>query len=127
MPKKPSVRIPIDRNPEAVLKLAAAVYAKHQKLGKDSPLSAIEEWVKIGPTIAPAKEHHDAAEAAKKTMEDEYELRDKALPDITDVVARSRNILANINSRNPRALGEWGYTVDDTPRAVKKKTSAKPE
>lgn len=67
--------------------------------------------------------HHDAAEAARRTMENEYELRDRDLPAIIDVVARSRNILANINSKNPRALGDWGYIVDDTPRPATTKAS----
>ena len=91
------------------------------------PLRGASRVLSIPGVLPPANFPHPSgvSEAAARLAENEYELRDKDLPVIIDLVARSRNILANINSKNPRALGEWGYTVDDTPRPPKASKPAK--
>lgn len=116
MATKTSVRIPVSKKPGEALALAALVYAKHQADGASSPLKAIAEWVKVGPTIATAADTQMQIEAMEKQIEKLYETRDALLPDILDVTQRSRTLLGSIYKKAPRTLGDWGYTVDDTPR-----------
>ena len=126
MPKKQTFRTPIPTKAPDQLTLAAAVYAKHLKDGKNSPLNAIDEWPEVGPTIQEASDAQTQIDAMEKDLEKLYETRDNLLPGIVDVTRRSRGLLASIYSKAPRTLGDWGYTVDDTPRPAPAKKAAKP-
>ncbi len=114
-----TVRTPIPTNVAEQLRLAAKVLAKHEADGKTSPLNAIAEWAGVGPTIGEAVNLQDQIETMEKKLEQLYEQRNLKLPGILDVTRRSRALLAAIFKKAPRTLGEWGYTVDDTPRAPK--------
>ncbi len=125
MAKKPSVRTPIPKNPGEQIKLAGKVYAKHKKDGTKSPLNAIDEWDEVGPTISDAADAQDQIDAMEPALEKLYETRNNLLGPIMDVTRRSRGLLGSIYSKAPRTLGDWGYTVDDTPaKKAAKKTSA---
>ena len=124
MAAKTTVRIPVSKKPGEALALATLVFAKHQADGASSPLKAITEWQTVGPTIAAAADTQTRIEAMEKQLEKLYETRDNLLPAILDVTQRSRTLLGSIYKKAPRTLGDWGYTVDDTPRAP---AAAKPK
>jgi len=63
-----------------------------------------------------------AAEISKQA-EREYRARDAAMPDVTQALRDARDLLLVANRDNPKALGDFGYVVDDTPQA---KAKAKP-
>lgn len=116
-----ATRIKISQNPEELIDLAASVRKKHQSLGKNSPLGALP-WGKVGPSIDKALELHKQAEKLRRDMEKAYESRDKKLPAITDIIRRSRDILKGVYGSNLKNLGDFGFTVDSTPKRKKKKS-----
>ena len=119
----PKPRVNIPTNPGELLILAAAIFAKHQALGANSPLKNLAETAVAGPTIAPTTDHQNEAENLKRQMEEEYRERDKFLGAIQEWVRLSRDLLLPLNAKNVKALGQWGFTVDDTPK-VKPATAA---
>ena len=112
-------RVKIPPNPEDLIELSVSVRKKHQSLGKNSPLSALP-WGKVGPNIDKALELHKQAEKLSRDMEKAYESRDKKLPAIKDILRRSRDILKGVYGSNVKNLGDFGFTVDTTPRRKKK-------
>ena len=112
-------RVTIPGNPEDLLALAKSVLKKHNALGKDSPLKMLP-WGKVGPNIDKALELHKQAEKLSRDMEKAYESRDKKLPAIKDILRRSRDILKGVYGSNVKNLGDFGFTVDTTPRRKKK-------
>ena len=114
-----AVRIKIPPNPEELIGLSVSVRKKHQSLGKDSPLGVLP-WGKVGPSIDKALELHKQAEKLRRDMEKAYESRDKKLPAIKDILRRSRDILKGVYGSNVKNLGDFGFTVDTTPRRKKK-------
>lgn len=116
-------RVVISRNPEAALKLADSVFTKHVADGATSELKNLDSmfnWDVTGPTIATCLAFHNQAEALKSQMEETYRKRDTLLVVIDDLVRGSSTYLKGKYSKNPKKLGEWGYPVDDTPKAKKK-------
>ena len=112
-------RVVISKNVEELLKLGKAVLKKHQALGKDSPLNMLP-WGKVGPSIDKALEQHKLAEKLRRDMEKAYESRDKKIPAIRNILLRSRDLLKGIYRGEMRKLGDFGFTVDSTPRRKKK-------
>jgi hypothetical protein len=49
--------------------------------------------------------------------------RDGAMPRVTHALRDARDLLLVANRENPKALGDFGYEVDDSPKA---KAKAKP-
>jgi hypothetical protein len=116
MPKK-NVRVTIPTDPSEDIALLVKVKAKHDALGDASPLKGLK-WEKIGPAYASAKLHDDAAEDAKKVMEREFRARDVDMPTVMQALRDSRDVLLAVNSENPKVLGDYGFEVDDSPRAA---------
>jgi hypothetical protein len=123
MGRRTSGRIEISANVTDGLTLADKVYKKHQADGDRSILKELEglDWAVIGPRIAPCLANHVEAEALSKKAEELYLLRDADMVQIIEIVRASKNILKGKFTKNPKALGDWGYTVDDTPKAKKDK------
>ncbi len=118
-------RVIISRNPEEALKLATAVYKKHVADGTKSELNNLDatmyNWDVTGPTIVTCLAFHDEAEALKGKMEEAYRNRDALLAPIDEIIRGSSTYLKGKYSKNPKKLGDWGFPVDDTPKAKKKK------
>jgi hypothetical protein len=118
-------RVLISKNPEVSLKLAQKVFDKHVADGSKSELNNLDEtkydWAKVGPTIAPCLAQHDLAEKLKGEMEKAYRLRDELLAPINFHVAGSKTYLKGKYSQTPKKLGDWGFEIDDTAKAPKKK------
>jgi hypothetical protein len=123
MGRRTTGRIEISANAEEGLDLAQKVFDKHLADGSRSILLELDgmDWAVVGPTIAPCLADHKEAEALTKKAEELYLRRDAALVSITEIVRASKNILKGKFTKNPKALGDWGFTVDDTPKAKKEK------
>ena len=118
-----SYRVNIPKNTEELLDLAAKVYQKHTDLAVASPLNAMvsHKWADNGPNVAPCLQLHKQAEELKRQAEEAYRKRDLMLNDITESVKASRDLLLGVYRQTPKALGEYGFEVNDTARAAKKK------
>lgn len=117
----PTYRVNIPRNAEEVLDLAADIYQKHTDLATTSPLNAMQThtWTENGPQVATCLDLHKQAEELSRKAEEAYRQRDLLLGNITESVKASRDLLLGIYRETPKALGDWGFDVDDSPRAKK--------
>lgn len=88
-------------------------------LGASSPLGNLK-WREISPALAAAKTHDDAASDLSKQAEKEYRDRDVTMPKVTQALRDARDVLLVANRENPKALGDFGYVVDDSPQAKPK-------
>ena len=118
-----TIRVNIPKNTEELLDLATNVYKKHTDLAAASPLITMvsHKWVDNGPNVAPCLQFHKQAEELKRQAEEAYRQRDLLLGGITESVKASRDILLGVYRETPKVLGEYGFEVDDSPRAAKKK------
>ena len=114
-------RVVLSKNPKDVLDTTAKLYEQHKALGSKSPLNLLEDfsWDVTGPKIAPTQTAHKAAEDSKKEMEKQYGIRDMNMPEITEGLKMSINLLKSTFTKNPKKLADWGIEVDDTPKAKK--------
>jgi hypothetical protein len=52
--------------------------------------------------------------------EREYRAGDSTMPNVTEALRDARDLLLVANRENPKALGDFGYDVDDSPQAKAK-------
>ena len=114
-------RINISANVPEGLALAKKVYTKHLADGATSPLTDLDgvDWRVSGPKINTCLAKHEEAEALMRDAEAAYRDRDAIFAEITEINRVSKNMLKGKYTKNPKALGDWGYQIDDTPRAKK--------
>ncbi|UAY52477.1 hypothetical protein [Ferruginibacter albus] len=124
MATKTKGRVVLSTNARESLKLAENVYTKHQADGNASILLSLEDgldWAVTGPKINTCLAKHEEAEQLAKDAEKAYRDRDAMLTEINGIVIASKNLLKGKYTNNPKALGDWGFVVDDTPKAKKNK------
>lgn len=116
MATRTSGRIVLPQNPAELLDLAQKIFDKHAADGAASPLNAQQDfkWTEEGPKIAPCINNHVQAEQASRLAEQHYRQRDIDLPAIKAIVQNSAQLLKSIYAKNPKTLGEYGFTVDDS-------------
>lgn len=116
-------RIAIPTNIEENLHLAEKVYEKHQKDGASSLLNNLDDldWNVTGEKVALCLQKHLEAEELNRKMEEAYRTRDLYLPQINELLRASKGLLKGVFSKNPKKLGEWGFSVDDSPKTKKEK------
>jgi hypothetical protein len=124
MSKTTKGRIEIPKNVEELLTLAEKVYEKHKADGDASLLHNLDgmEWKVTGEKIAACLKKHQEAEEHKRKMEEAYRDRDLSLPEIQEILRASKSLLKAAYSKNAKKLGDWGFSVDDTPKVKKKKS-----
>ena len=112
-------RVDVPKTPKEGFELGAKIYKQHLADGKTSELNNLDgvSWDVVGPTIAAGLQHHNEAERLKGLMEAEYRLRDAAFVPVDDINRASATYLKGKYAKNPKKLTEWGFNVDDTPRA----------
>ena len=122
-------RVIIPRNPKELLDLATKIFKKHQSDGKDSELRNLDDydWDRVGPTITKAFDYHKQAEDLKGQMEAMYRKRDALVAPVAEITKASSGYLKGKYQKNPKRLTDWGYAVDDTPKAKKAAKSKKGE
>jgi hypothetical protein len=66
---------------------------------------------------------HHQAEDFKLKMEEMYRQRDLLLSKIKETLLASREILSGVHRSNMKRMGEWGFSIDDSPKASMSKKS----
>lgn len=122
----PKVRVEISRSPKAILDLAAGIYKKHTDDGAASPLNNLEDnnWTDNGAKIQEAQNLQTEIDAIEKGLESLYRQRDLLIAPILETIQSSRDLLLGIYAKNPKKLGDWTFTVNDTPKTTKAKAAA---
>ena len=117
----PNVRVKIPTNPSELLKLAALIYAKHIADGAASRLKALDDytWELHGDKVEQAQVLDAEATQMEKDLEEKYKQRDLLLAPVDATVKSSRDLLLGAYKKNYKKLGDWGFEVDDTPKAKK--------
>ena len=113
-----TTRVAVPNNVEELLNLARLIFEQHRSLGEKSPLSPLD-WDNLGKNVGTALEFHLEAEALKRQMELKYRERDALLTPLDELVRQSRDLLKAIYKKEPKKLGDFGFSVDDTPRIKK--------
>jgi hypothetical protein len=115
------MRVNIPANKSDLLDLATKVNNKHIADATASPLLLLQDitWATEGAKLALARAKHDEAETLKLAMEQAYRERDFIMQNTETVVRNSRDLLTSIHRSNMKRLGEWGFSIDDSPRAKK--------
>jgi hypothetical protein len=121
------MKVEIPRTPNELLSLAETIYQKHLTDAANSPLKIIQDydWNVVGATVATALQAHKNAEQLWKDSERYYKERDLLILNLTQIVKDSRDVLTGVYPTNLKKLGDWGYTVDDSPKVGAKKVSTK--
>ena len=118
MPRPTSSRVDIPANPEAFLKLAAAIFAKHTADGKSSPLSQIkineQTWADVGKLATAGLAEQGQIDDLERKLSELYTSRDKKTEKLKPFVTTTRDLLTALNKDNRKVLGQWGFTVQDS-------------
>jgi len=117
------MRVEVPTNPSDLLDLAAKIRDKHTQDGDASLLKPLKVEV-VSPSIDEANGHDDRAASLRKQAEKETEARDVMLEPIRKFVRQSRDLLLGVYADNPHTLGDWGFTVDESPRGGNAPTPA---
>ncbi len=108
-----SVRVKISKSPENILNLAKMVAEKNMLQGPASPLNSLN-WNSQMPNIDRAIEFHKQAKEYQRMAEQAHEQRDNLIKPLDDLLKQSRDLLKAVYRHEPKKLGEFGYTVNDT-------------
>ncbi len=119
-------RFNIPQNPSDLLALAKKIATKHQADGANSVLRAAQDynWDSLLAEISTCETHHIEAEKAARKAEEHYRERDKILTNIKEATRNAAALIKAIYAKNPKIAGDWGLSVDDSPKATK---SVKPK
>jgi len=116
-------RVKIPTNPEELLNLGSNILKRHTELGDSSPLNTLiaNSWAVNGPKVAEGIIKHQNAMELSRKAEVATKERNILLPDITESIKASRDLLLGVYRDNPKKLSEFGFEVSNSTRAVKKK------
>ena len=119
---KTNVRVIIPKNPADELNLAKKISDKHTADGANSPLKALVDfnWTDNAPKVTQALALQVQIDQMEKDLETLYNKRNVLLVPVDGTVKASRDTLLGIYKANYKKLGDWGFVVDDTPKAKKK-------
>ena len=117
--KKQNARIPLPTSQSELIGLAGAIKTEHDEQGKASPLIVLD-WEENGPLITEAVQ----TDAKIKSLEKEIGIlteRRSILADgpVVEFVRASRDVLAGKFRGQFRKLADFGFEVEDSPRAAK--------
>ena len=115
--------IPINRNPEMLLKLSEDIIKKHKKDGFDSPLSGIDMADMQGKTKSAREKYAEALELRKRseklTQEVQILLGIHKSQKTTQpghllfYATRVRDVLKGVFRETVRKLNDWGFVVNE--------------
>ncbi len=116
------IPIPTAKDAPAVLRLTAAVAAGISKAGKDALIGGqlATELQAAAAKVPTALALHQRAKDLERELESLYEQRDAIVAECLPLVQRgSKTLQGNLGKANLRQMGDYGYTVDDSPRPAK--------
>ena len=114
------LRVTIPKRKRELIKLAQNVLNKHQRDAENSKLSVLN-WDIIAEKIQQVIVMHEEAEELSRKVKLVNEQRDLLLGDVKNHMRNSRDVLTGIFKKEMKHLGEWGYTVIESPRKTKLK------
>lgn len=114
------LRVTIPKRKRELIKLAQNVLNKHQRDAENSKLSVLN-WDIIAEKIQQVIVMHEEAEELSRKVKLVNEQRDLLLGDVKNHMRNSRDVLTGIFKKEMKHLGEWGYTVIESPRKTKQK------
>jgi len=120
-------RIDVPINPDDLVVLAKAIKVKHDALGVDSPIKGLKNMDQFAGKLTTADTKNESAKQLYKDAEKATQDRDLALGQTGQLreqtvrywVTAARDVLLGLNKGNEQALGDWGFTVDTSPRVKK--------
>ncbi len=112
------VRVKINTNVEGLLALAELVAQKHEELGKNSPLNALN-WDNQLENIKKAVELHKQAKEYQRLAEQAHEQRNILVLPLDDLLKQSRDLLKALYRNEPKKLGEFGFEVAEKTKKKK--------
>ena len=121
---KARIPVPNLKDPLGVLNLTAAIAAGITKAGKDSLLAGTlaTELQAAAAKVPAALAMHQRAKDLGKEIEKLYEQRDAVVAECLPLVQRgSKSLQGSLGTDQLRQMGDYGYTVDDSPRPPKAK------
>ena len=114
-------RVNIPTNPDALVALAKSISDKHVADGAGSPLAGLN-MADLATKTATADTQNQASKKAYRDAELATQNRDLALGagkstqgTVNYYVAAARDLLLALNKGNEQKLGDWGFTVDQSP------------
>ncbi|MGH7975790.1 MAG: hypothetical protein ACREC8_03915 [Limisphaerales bacterium] len=124
-------RVIIPKNPEELIALAKSIGAKHTADGAGSPLSSLN-MADLTAKTTTADTQNQASAQAYRDAELATQNRDDALGTdrstqgtVSYYVTAVRDLLLALNKGNEQKLGDWGFTVDQSPAGGGSKAPAK--
>lgn len=93
----------------------------HKDQGKDSPLTILD-WAEISPIITEAEDLDSKIGKLNRELEKLTERRRTLVekPEgLADFARKSRDILSGVYRNEMKKLGDFGFDVNDTPKARK--------
>jgi hypothetical protein len=116
------IPLPTIKDAPGVLNLATAVAAGISKAGPTALISGqlATELQAAAAKVPAALAAHQRAKDLEKEIEKLYEQRDQVVAECLPLVQRgSKALQGNLGKDNLRQMGDYGYTVDDSPRLAK--------
>jgi hypothetical protein len=118
---KPRITIPV--NAGDLIDLAVAIEEQHLELEKASPLSLLD-WKAASAQIKEAQEVQKQINKLSKELEKLTERRNNLIGPLGDFVRSSRDVLSGVYRAEMKKLSDFGFQVDDSPKAKKAKTDS---
>ncbi len=111
-----TVRIPIPVDPSETIRLLRTVKDKHTALAAASPLGGLE-WDKIEPALTNAEEQDTLSDQLYRDAEKATKERNLNMPVVNEAVRAARDVLLGVYRSNPKKAGDFGFTVNDSPKS----------
>ncbi len=114
-------RVNIPTNPSQLTDLCVAVQEEHTRQAAASPLSILK-WDDVSPVITEAEELDNKISSLSRELEkltQRHRLRIEKPDGLADFARKSRDILSGVYRNEMKKLGDFGFDVNDTPKARK--------
>ena len=116
------IPLPTVKDAPGVLAITAAIGQGMADKGSESLIvgELATELKAVAAKIPAAKAAHDEAKLLELRLEKLYETRDNVVAEALPLVQRaSKALQGNLGKARLREMGDYGFTVDDSPRAPK--------
>ena len=111
-----TVRMPIPDDPSEAIRLLTTVREKHTELGTASPLAGLE-WGRIDAALGSAQANDALSDKCYRDAEKATKERNLQMPLVNEALRSARDVLLGTFRSNPKKAGDFGFTVNDSPRS----------
>ena len=103
-------------DPSDTIRLLRSVKKKHTELAAASPLAGLE-WDKITPALERAEEQDALSDQQYRDAEKATKERNLQMNTVKAALRSARDVLLGVYRSNPKKAGDFGFTVNDSPRS----------